>query len=155
MVLPKMCSANQLLTPTVWPPVVHDICNVQVTMCCGTLMILQTKQQHDTLSHVACLPDADLCPVLLGCRLHNLAHVELNAIDLAWDTVVRFSELQMDQVGSSATSALRQLVAQVSWGACMLYTCYKNQKVRIPFQGGIKGFYARDTIQGCSTQTPF
>lgn len=23
--------------------------------------------------------------------LHNLAHVELNAIDLAWDTVVRFS----------------------------------------------------------------
>lgn len=26
--------------------------------------------------------------------LHNLAHVELNAIDLAWDTVVRFSPLQ-------------------------------------------------------------
>lgn len=25
--------------------------------------------------------------------LHNLAHVELNAIDLAWDTVVRFSPL--------------------------------------------------------------
>lgn len=23
--------------------------------------------------------------------LHNLAHVELNAIDLAWDTVVQFS----------------------------------------------------------------
>ena len=23
--------------------------------------------------------------------LHNLAHIELNAIDLAWDTVVRFS----------------------------------------------------------------
>ena len=31
-------------------------------------------------------------------RLHNLAHVELNAIDLAWDTVVRFSGLQLDQV---------------------------------------------------------
>lgn len=31
-------------------------------------------------------------------RLHNLAHVELNAIDLAWDTVARFSGLQMDQV---------------------------------------------------------
>ncbi|KAL0019983.1 hypothetical protein WJX79_007802 [Trebouxia sp. C0005] len=29
--------------------------------------------------------------------LHNLAHVELNAIDLAWDTVARFSGLQMDQ----------------------------------------------------------
>ncbi|PKA51634.1 hypothetical protein AXF42_Ash003001 [Apostasia shenzhenica] len=26
--------------------------------------------------------------------LHNLAHVELNAIDLAWDTVARFSPLQ-------------------------------------------------------------
>uniref|UniRef100_A0A7N0V472 Uncharacterized protein n=1 Tax=Kalanchoe fedtschenkoi TaxID=63787 RepID=A0A7N0V472_KALFE len=26
--------------------------------------------------------------------LHNLAHVELNAIDLAWDTVVRFSPFQ-------------------------------------------------------------
>ncbi|KAM0939492.1 putative Ferritin-like superfamily [Dioscorea sansibarensis] len=26
--------------------------------------------------------------------LHNLAHVELNAIDLAWDTVVRFSAFQ-------------------------------------------------------------
>ncbi|KAL5989569.1 hypothetical protein ACLOJK_010462 [Asimina triloba] len=28
--------------------------------------------------------------------LHNLAHVELNAIDLAWDTVVRFSQFQED-----------------------------------------------------------
>ena len=27
--------------------------------------------------------------------LHNLAHVELNAIDLAWDTVIRFSSLQL------------------------------------------------------------
>jgi uncharacterized ferritin-like protein (DUF455 family) len=26
--------------------------------------------------------------------LHNLAHVELNAIDLAWDTVVRFAPLR-------------------------------------------------------------
>lgn len=26
--------------------------------------------------------------------LHNLAHVELNAVDLAWDTVVRFSQYQ-------------------------------------------------------------
>ncbi|CAL9771200.1 unnamed protein product [Musa acuminata subsp. burmannicoides] len=30
--------------------------------------------------------------------LHNLAHVELNAIDLAWDTVVRFSHLR-DELG--------------------------------------------------------
>jgi hypothetical protein len=27
--------------------------------------------------------------------LHNLAHIELNAIDLAWDTVVRFSPLRL------------------------------------------------------------
>jgi hypothetical protein len=27
--------------------------------------------------------------------LHNLAHIELNAIDLAWDTVARFSHLQL------------------------------------------------------------
>ncbi|CAN6444246.1 unnamed protein product [Victoria cruziana] len=31
--------------------------------------------------------------------LHNLAHVELNAIDLAWDTVVRFSSM-FDVLGS-------------------------------------------------------
>ncbi|KAJ0963072.1 hypothetical protein J5N97_028194 [Dioscorea zingiberensis] len=30
--------------------------------------------------------------------LHNLAHVELNAIDLAWDTVVRFSSIR-EQLG--------------------------------------------------------
>lgn len=29
--------------------------------------------------------------------LHNLAHVELNAIDLAWDTVVRFSTLKLPE----------------------------------------------------------
>lgn len=34
----------------------------------------------------------------LMCRLHNLAHVELNAVDLAWDTVARFSHLNLDQV---------------------------------------------------------
>lgn len=28
--------------------------------------------------------------------LHNLAHIELNAIDLAWDTVVRFAPLRLD-----------------------------------------------------------
>ena len=32
------------------------------------------------------------------CRMHNLAHVELNAIDLAWDTVARFSALGLDEV---------------------------------------------------------
>ncbi|KAK9841403.1 hypothetical protein WJX74_005146 [Apatococcus lobatus] len=29
--------------------------------------------------------------------MHNLAHVELNAIDLAWDTVARFSALGLDE----------------------------------------------------------
>ena len=27
--------------------------------------------------------------------LHNLAHIELNAIDLAWDTLMRFSHLPL------------------------------------------------------------
>ena len=31
--------------------------------------------------------------------LHNLAHVELNAVDLAWDTVVRFAH-QKDVLGN-------------------------------------------------------
>jgi uncharacterized ferritin-like protein (DUF455 family) len=30
--------------------------------------------------------------------LHQLAHVELNAIDLAWDTVARFSHLGLPRV---------------------------------------------------------
>lgn len=29
------------------------------------------------------------------CLLHNLAHIELNAIDLAWDTVARYSPLRL------------------------------------------------------------
>jgi hypothetical protein len=29
--------------------------------------------------------------------LHNLAHIELNAIDLAWDTVARFSGLGLPE----------------------------------------------------------
>lgn len=28
--------------------------------------------------------------------MHNLAHIELNAIDLAWDTLVRFSTLGLE-----------------------------------------------------------
>lgn len=32
-------------------------------------------------------------PVMNLCRLLNLAHVELNAIDLAWDTVARFAHV--------------------------------------------------------------
>ena len=30
--------------------------------------------------------------------LHNLAHVELNAIDLAWDSMVRFAHLRLPQM---------------------------------------------------------
>ncbi|KAJ1417391.1 hypothetical protein SESBI_16659 [Sesbania bispinosa] len=43
-----------------------------------------------------CFPQGNSCSQKLrlplnAYMLHNLAHVELNAIDLAWDTVVRFS----------------------------------------------------------------
>ena len=32
-------------------------------------------------------------PPLPAHLLHNLAHIELNAVDLAWDTVARFADL--------------------------------------------------------------
>jgi len=30
--------------------------------------------------------------------LHNLAHIELNAVDLAWDTVARYSHLNLPPI---------------------------------------------------------
>ena len=40
------------------------------------------------------MPKFDSSPLPINAHmLHNLAHVELNAIDLAWDTVVRYSHL--------------------------------------------------------------
>ena len=40
------------------------------------------------------IPSMKASPLPLNIyQLHNLAHVELNAIDLAWDTVVRFAPL--------------------------------------------------------------
>ena len=40
------------------------------------------------------VPRFDNSPLPVNAHmLHNLAHVELNAIDLAWDTVVRYSHL--------------------------------------------------------------
>lgn len=41
------------------------------------------------------MKESDLPPSAY--MLHNLAHVELNAIDLAWDTVVRFSDLEFPE----------------------------------------------------------
>ncbi|KAG2447487.1 hypothetical protein HYH02_007414 [Chlamydomonas schloesseri] len=42
------------------------------------------------------IPGHESSPLgLNGYMLHNLAHIELNAIDLAWDTVVRFSALEL------------------------------------------------------------
>ena len=41
------------------------------------------------------MKESDLSPSAY--MLHNLAHVELNAIDLAWDTVVRFSNLDFPE----------------------------------------------------------
>ena len=40
-----------------------------------------------------CSPHPPLPPT----QLHNLAHVELNAIDLAWDTVARYSALGLPE----------------------------------------------------------
>jgi hypothetical protein len=42
------------------------------------------------------VPGPKQSPLPLAAHLlHNLAHVELNAIDLAWDTVARFSHLRL------------------------------------------------------------
>lgn len=61
-----------------------------------------------------CLDICLSCTAILTCRLHNLAHVELNAVDLAWDTVARFSHLKLDQA--------RQLLS-VRHGVCHRPRC--------------------------------
>ena len=48
--------------------------------------------------------------------LHNLAHVELNAIDLAWDTVVRFSALAREGGGGGQGQGQGQGQGAVSLG---------------------------------------
>ena len=56
--------------------------------------------QHSTLPFLLC--NERNCPVFIEkgllSRLHNLAHVEMNAIDLALDTLARFSGLPMPEV---------------------------------------------------------
>lgn len=53
-------------------------------------------------AHLGGVSPPDVKPQLLSCpcmrRLHSLAHVELNAMELAWDTVARFSSHSMPQV---------------------------------------------------------
>jgi uncharacterized ferritin-like protein (DUF455 family) len=51
------------------------------------LLLLQVSRKEIPTHKVMGVP-------LNAYMLHNLAHVELNAIDLAWDTVVRFSPLR-------------------------------------------------------------
>ena len=38
--------------------------------------------------------------------MHNVAHIELNAIDLAWDTVARFSSLRGGEDGKEENSGI-------------------------------------------------
>ncbi|VAH74528.1 unnamed protein product [Triticum turgidum subsp. durum] len=54
---------------------------------CVVLLLLQVTQKEVPTHKAMGVP-------LNAYMLHNLAHVELNAIDLAWDTVVRFSPLR-------------------------------------------------------------
>jgi uncharacterized ferritin-like protein (DUF455 family) len=42
-------------------------------------------------------PKASPLP-LTAHMLHNLAHIELNAVDLAWDTVARYSHLNLPPI---------------------------------------------------------
>ena len=66
------------------------------------------------------LPAALLHTANITCRLHNLAHVELNAVDLAWDTVARFSHLGLEQV-SQPPSARHGIMSRASsWGSAYM-----------------------------------
>jgi uncharacterized ferritin-like protein (DUF455 family) len=95
----------------------------QVLLCPDPFMKAELSHQAWTRYHTGTLPigiaEAPLAPArpdkpfLLPARqiptikqtdlplniytLHNLAHVELNAIDLAWDSVVRFSSLNLPE----------------------------------------------------------
>lgn len=63
------------------------------------------------------VPGTLRCTTVGICRLHNLAHVELNAVDLAWDTVARFSHLALDQVSQTWTPVPRQAL-ELALHAC-------------------------------------
>lgn len=68
--------------------------NFEVNICHMLLKLQSLTEQNASLIQV--LPKDIPSPKhsdlpLNAYLLHNLAHVELNAIDLAWDTVVRFS----------------------------------------------------------------
>ena len=53
------------------------------------------------------------------CRLHGLAHIELNAIDLALDTVARFSSLPLDKVGRPPPLCRRPVEQLKCTNGCM------------------------------------
>jgi uncharacterized ferritin-like protein (DUF455 family) len=72
---------------------------IKQARCRCALLLCAASLHHQTacpalLTTLACLqvPTPAESPLALPAHvLHTLAHIELNAIDLAWDTVVRFS----------------------------------------------------------------
>ena len=52
------------------------------------------RPTRPTLVHPKDVPSPKTCELgMSAAMMHNIAHIELNAIDLAWDTVARFSAL--------------------------------------------------------------
>jgi len=58
------------------------------------------RPDRPELVHPKDVPSPKTCELgMSAAMIHNVAHIELNAIDLAWDTVARFSALAADRGG--------------------------------------------------------
>jgi len=84
-----MCVPPALRQHKTSPPVPEPLMPKCQAMMCWTL-------------HFGTLRSDAERTTLVGRRLHGLAHIELNAIDLALDTAARFSSLPLDRVRTPA-----------------------------------------------------
>jgi len=68
------------------------------------------RPDRPELVHPKDVPSPKTCPLgMSAAMIHNVAHIELNAIDLAWDTVARFSALAADRGGDRGDGNLINL----------------------------------------------
>ena len=64
------------------------------------------RPELPTLVEPKLVPSPKTCELgMSAAMIHNVAHIELNAIDLAWDTVARFSRLAADDGTAGMTPA--------------------------------------------------
>ena len=68
------------------------------------------RPDRPELVHPKDVPSPKTCELgMSAAMIHNVAHIELNAIDLAWDTVARFSALAADRGGDRGDGNLINL----------------------------------------------